>query len=155
MDFLTITHRHDTGISKQISNVLWCFKVVWFPNYCFVYIGRVPADPKFQIAKLILPLNKHKTDNPWGGLMYWLQISCFEHLVNFLLESFLQLNQDWSTECPLEGNTLIYLDMIWGTWKASNTLKTSGWLCKICSLLVTNLGTSCFASGTVTAWLVL
>ena len=42
-----------------------------------------------------------------------------------------------------------------GTWKASNTLKTSGYLCKICSLLVTNLGTSCFASSTVTTWFVL
>ena len=61
------------------------------------------------------------------------------------------MHQDWSARCMLEGNTLIYLDMIWGTWKASNILKTSEWLCKICSLLVINVGTSCFVSDTVTA----
>ena len=44
------------------------------------------------------------------------------------------------------------LYVVWGTWKASNTLKYI-WvpLYTICSLLVTNLGTSCCQSDTVAA----
>ena len=104
---LAIPHPHDRCICKQMTYVLRCLEMIGFPHNHFVKIGGVPADPKFQVAKLVLPLNKHKAINPWSGFMYWLQNSCFECLVNHLLKSLFQVHRHWSTGCLLGCNTLI------------------------------------------------
>ena len=71
--------------------------MIYLPPYCFIEGGWVQADSKLQVASLVFPLNKHNTVNPWGGFMYWLQHSHFQHLVNLFFKSFFQVHQDWST----------------------------------------------------------
>ena len=75
---------HDACICKQMRYVIWCLEIIGFPHYCFIKIGGVPTDPKFQVAKFVLPLHKHKAVNPWSDFMYWLQNSHFE---KFLLSA--------------------------------------------------------------------
>ena len=75
--FLAIVHRHDTCICKQMSYDFRSLKMIGFPHYHFIEITGVQADPKFQVAKLVLPPNKHKAVNPWGGFMYLCSISLF------------------------------------------------------------------------------
>ena len=118
--FLAIAQGHNTGICKRAmsSSVL-----KWYGSLVIALFRLVGSN---QILKLVLPLNKHKTVDQWDSLKYWLQNSLFEHPVNLLLESFFQMHQDWSARCLLGSNTLIYMDMTWGSWKASNTLKASG-----------------------------
>ena len=71
------SHRHDMGICKQVSYVLWCLEMVGFPNYHFIEVCRIQADPKLQVTNLIFPCNKHKAVYPLGCFlsMSWLQAS--------------------------------------------------------------------------------
>ena len=126
--FLAITYRHETCICKQMSYVFRCLEMVGFPQYHFIEVCRIQADSKLQVANLVFPLNKHKAVYPWGCFMYWLQNSCFQHFIYFLLESFFPVYWDWSTRGLLWCNIWIQLDVVWGTWKACNTLKYI-WVC--------------------------
>ena len=50
--------------------VLRCLEMLGFPHNHFVKIGGVQEDSKFQVAKLVLPLNKHKAGLSMGWLSY-------------------------------------------------------------------------------------
>ena len=153
---LAIAHRHNTGICKQMSNVLQCFEVVWFLSLllCFDWWG--PS--RFSISNFQAYPSLQQVQNCWS--MGWPHVLAAE----LLFLSILSISC-WKTSFKCTGIGLqdvcfgVTLWSIWmwygGTGKHPIPSKTSGKLCEICSLLVTNLGTSCFASGTVTAWLLL
>ena len=57
---LAITHRHDACIHKQMSYVLRCLEMIWFPHYCFIKIGGTQADSKLQVTSLVFPSTNTK-----------------------------------------------------------------------------------------------
>ena len=106
-----------------MSYIFRYLEMVEFPHNHFIQVCRIQADSKLQNSRLILPLNKHKAVYPWGCFMYWFQKSHFQHHIYFLLESFFQVNWNWSTRGFLFCNIWIQLNMIWEIWEASNSIK--------------------------------
>ena len=103
-------------------------------------IGRIQAYSVLQIAKFPSPSTKlffHGVAS-WTGF----KTPTFQHLIYFLLESFFQVNWNWSTRGLLWCHIWNQLNVVWGTWEASNIIK---YIRKALQNLffVTNLGTTC------------
>ena len=71
-----IANSHYACICKQMSNVLWGFKMIWFPYNSFVKVGWIQANPKLQGAWFILAFYKEKSINPRCNFMDWFQHPC-------------------------------------------------------------------------------
>ena len=121
--FFLQSQSHYTCIHKLMHYVFRCLEIIWFPHNDFVGICRIQADSKLQISQCIFALNKHKAVYNRVAFVKWFQNSCFQHLINFLLESFFQVNWNWLTGGLLGCDIWIQLNVVWGTWEASNTIK--------------------------------
>ena len=100
-----------------------CLEMVGFMHNWFVKICRIQAYSQLYISKLIFTLNQHKAVYPWGCLMDRFQNSCFQHFIYFFLESFFQKNWNGSASSLLWCYTGIQLNVVWGTWEASKTIR--------------------------------
>ena len=50
---------------SRMSYIPRCHEIIGFPRYHFIKIDGVQTDSKFQVAKLVFPLHKYKSVNPW------------------------------------------------------------------------------------------
>ena len=70
VSFSTVTDCHNACICNQMGKAFWGFEMVRFPDDSLVYICWILADPKLEIAWLILAFYKNKAINPWCGFLY-------------------------------------------------------------------------------------
>ena len=151
--FIAITYRQDTCICKQMSHVLRCLEMIGFPHYCFIKVCGVEADSKLKVANIVFPSTSTKLVKLWG------LASCtgFKTPTFSILSTYCLKSSFMYTRTGLQG---VCLGLIFGShWmkyggprKHPIPSKTSGYLYKIFSLLVTNLGTRCCGSNIVTAF---
>ena len=123
-------HSHYTRFCNQMCNVLQCFDMVRFCRYCFIEVGWIQTYAQFQASKLVFSLHKNKAVDPWCGLMHWLQDSCLQHLINFLLEALLNVNGYWVARCLFGRNAWVKLYTIWRTRKLANSFKHMRIVCQ-------------------------
>ena len=101
----TLSYNHEQSLNMHPQADELCLQVSWngmapSQSNCFLRFVGSNQILSFKFPSLSLPSKSTKLFT-WGCFINWFQNSHFQHLINFLLDSFFQVNWNRSTRVCL------------------------------------------------------